>query len=732
MTTRAVFLWHMHQPDYRDPETGRPLLPWVRLHATRAYTDMAAMLERFPTARAVVNWAPCLLLQLDDYVSQKSQDHDEALARREASSLTPEERAHILAQSFSVDWDLWVKPVPRYAELLRKRGVELQQLDLLKLQAGFSAQELDDLQVHFALAWMGFSARREESLVLKLLTKGRDYSHEEKISLLDLQRAIACRVVPRWRALRERGQIEITCSPLFHPILPLLVDSDCARRAIPELPLPPRFAYPADAQLQIRRGLDVAERAFGSRPVGMWPSEGSVSPEVIELLSAAGVRWCATDQGILERSERRAGAGSPLSRAPLHLRPWSAGKEGSFRMLFRDRDLSDAIGFRYARASPGEAANDLVGRLATAPDGALVTIALDGENAWEHYAGSGEPFLTAFYERLTTDARVRCVLPSDELATPAPDRIVRLHSGSWIESNYRIWIGHAEDNAGWALLAQARAAIGQAEEAGVLSRAQLDAAIDALLPAEGSDWFWWYGDDFHTDNAAEFDVLFRRHVAAAYRALGRAAPESLGRPIISPRKDAAAALDRLEQPRRLIEPVIDGESRGYFEWAGAGCFTPGRTLGGSMHQGNNGFAALWFGFGSDQLFLRLDPREAPLRAGALRLLFSREVDPNRATAGWARASGSARETRELLFHVVPRGADGPVLDSVGASCGHGCSGAIVELVVQLSPLGLRPQDRFGLLVRALRDEVEFERLPRYGEIALAVAGREFAAAHWQV
>ena len=283
MTAKVVFLWHMHQPDYRDPETGRPLLPWVRMHASRAYTDMAAMLDRHPGVRAVVNWAPCLLLQLEEYVSGRTRDYDEELARKPAATLTASERAHVLAQGFSVDWERWVKPVPRYAELLQKRGEELSKIDLQQVQERFTAQELNDVQVHYVLGWMGFTARREEPLVQQLLSKQRNFSEDEKTRLLDVQQAVAARVLGRWRKLSERGQLEITSSPLFHPYpAALLVDTESLRGvALPQLPLP--------AALPAPRGCALADHArastwwsarFGARPVGMWPSEGSVSPAV--------------------------------------------------------------------------------------------------------------------------------------------------------------------------------------------------------------------------------------------------------------------------------------------------------------------------------------------------------------------------------------------------------------------------------------------------------------------
>ena len=717
---RAVFLWHLHQPEYRDPQTGQPLLPWVRLHATRAYTDMAAALEKWPAVNVVANWAPSLLLQLDAYVAGRSVDRDEELARRPAESLAPHERAQILKDAFSIDWDLWVRPVPRYGELLSRRGTDLRQVDLLRVQEAFSAQDLVDLQVHFMLGWMGFAARREEAQVAQLIGKGRGYSHDEKLALLDAQKRIARRIVPRWRALAERGQVEITCSPMYHPILPLLVDSDCARRAMPDATLPPRFAWPEDARAQVLRGLAYTEKTFGVRPVGMWPSEGSVSPEVVQLLEGCEVRWCATDQGNLERSER-----ATAVAGPLHHEPWAAGE---LAMLFRDRDLSDAIGFRYARSDAQAASGDLVRRINEAGAGAVVTIALDGENPWEHYPQSGELFLDALYARLSR-GEARAVLPRD---LPRPTaRLARVHSGSWIESNYRIWIGHAEDNQAWALLGQARALF-EERRAG-LAPAQAESAYEALLAAEGSDWFWWYGDDFTTENAAEFDSLFRRMVAQVFRHLNVPAPERLGRPIIAAHKDKTQAAAVLVQPRRLIAPVIDGYSHGFYEWSGAGLYRPGQSVGGSMYQGLGVFQELWFGFSLGELFLRLDPGAGADPEGELRLLFTR-ARPSGALP-WTPApgpAGSAREEKTVRLDLLRGGAECPARDERQVRCGAGRVGAIVELSLSQEALGIAPGDHLSLLVRLLKGGVEVDRLPRYGEIELTVPDRAFEKAHWQV
>ena len=702
---RVVFLWHLHQPEYRDPASGQPVLPWVRLHATRSYNDMAAAIEPHPRARAVVNWAPSLLLQLEAYAAG-AQDRDEEIARKPAEALSPAERAHVLRQGFSADWDTWVKPVPRYSELLAKRGTDLARIDLLRVQSVFSLQELNDVQVHFMLAWMGFAARNEVPLVAELQGKERGFTEAEKTQLLDASREIARRVVPRWRSLQQRGSVEITCSPLFHPILPLLVDSDSARRAMPDAALPPRFQFPQDAREQIRRGLARAEQDFGARPVGMWPSEGSVSPEVVQILGTEGVRWCATDQGILERSELEAAGGDDK---PLHHAPWWAGEVALF---FRDRDLSDRIGFRYARNDPRESAEDLLGRIAGAGKDATVTVALDGENPWERYPRSGELFLDALYGGLGEKAAP--VLPGEEIAArPPKGRIAKLHSGSWIDSNFRIWIGHPEDNQAWTLLGQARAALERARPE--LPPDRLEKACLAAFAAEGSDWFWWYGDDFTTDNAPEFDGLFRRHVEQIYRHVGLPPPERLARPIIAPQKDKSQASAISVPPRRLIKPLIDGFSRSYFEWNGAGYYRPGSAAGSSMYEGGGAFSQLWYGFSLSELYLRLDPARESDPSGELHILLARD-----------------KTERTLRMEVRPGAEKCPVLDEGGQQCGAGYSGTLVELSLSLDAVGLAASDRFGLLLRLLRGGVEVDRLPRYGDLALEVPDPSFERTHWHV
>jgi hypothetical protein len=551
---------------------------------------------------------------------------------------------------------------------------------------------------------MGFAARREHPLVAELVAKERGFSESEKEELLQISRRIARGILPRWRALAEKGVVELTCSPMFHPILPLLVDSDSARRAMPDAALPPRFQFPQDAREQVRRGLARAERDFGARPVGMWPSEGSLSPEVIEILGSEGVQWCATDQGILERSDLESPAG-----APLHHTPWRC---GPLAVFFRDRDLSDRVGFRYAKSDPDDAARDLLGRLAAAGKESTVTLALDGENPWEHYPQSGARFLDALYRGL--GGEVTPVLPREEIAVRPPrQRITRIHSGSWIESSFRIWIGHPEDNRAWTLLGQARTALERARAE--IPPDRFERAYESVLAAEGSDWFWWYGDDFVTESAPEFDALFRHNVEQVFRHIGVAPPESLARPIIAPHKDKSQAAAISVPPRRLIRPLIDGYSRSYFEWNGAGFHRPGGAAGSSMYRSGGAFSQLWYGFSPTDLYVRLDPSQGADTSGELRILLTRE-----------------NQERTLRMQVRPGGEECPVLDERGERCGAGRAGAIVELAVGVSALGLSPSDRAGLLLRLLRNGIEVDRLPRYGELELTVPDQRFEPTHWHV
>jgi alpha-amylase/alpha-mannosidase (GH57 family) len=723
---RLALLWHMHQPPYREADTGEYLLPWVRLHATRAYYDMAWVLERHPGVRCTVNFTPILLEQLEEYVAGTAQDRFQELTLRPAPDLSPEDRQAIVRSFFMVDWERHVLPVPRYHELLQKRGRDVRHADVARLAASFDDAELTDLQAHFNLAWMGFGALADDPGLRALVEKGRGYSRDDVAYVVAAQRRVLGQIVPRWRALSERGQVELSTTPYYHPILPLLCDTDAARRALPEVVLPPRFARPEDARWHVREAIASHARRFGAPPAGMWPAEGSVSPEALEVLAAEGVGWAASDEGVLLHSLP---PGAP--RLASLYRPWrvQAGAAGEVAMLFRDRALSDAIGFTYAQVPAAAAVKDFLGRLGAVADGwsaarhagpATVGVFLDGENAWEHFPNSGAEFLDALYAALEAPGgRVETVTMSEATRAPPGEAIPRIHSGSWIEASYRIWIGHAEDRQAWAALGRARDAVAAAERSGAVDAGRLARAKRHLYAAEASDWYWWYGEDFTTELAAEFDGLFRGHVVQAALLVGAHPPAEALEPIKRAGPQAATGGDAkpLREPTFLLTPALDGRETTFFEWQGSGLLRPGQHRG-SMYGGAQAFHVLHFGFDLEALYLRLDPAESPAR--------SAEVTTHVRVGVLA----GGRQTA-VDFPLVPDGAPRAGRRD-GADCGSVAFAQIVELAVPFRALGLSPGTRVALYVHALRDGVEVERLPRYGFLALAVPDADFEQVNWRV
>ena len=718
---RLALLWHMHQPPYRDADTGEYLLPWVRLHATRAYNDMAWILERHPGIRCTVNFTPILLEQLEDYVAGRARDRFLELSARPANELGPDERAAIVRGFFMVDWARNVRPVPRYWELLHKRGRDLRGRDPKRLASAFSDADLTDLQVHFNLAWMGFGALADDEGLRALREKGRGFDRDDVGYLLEAQRRILAGVVPRWSGLAERGQVELSTTPYHHPILPLLCDSDVARRALPHLPLPPRFAHPEDARWHVREALASHARRFGRPAAGMWPAEGSVSPEAIDLLSREGVRWAGSDEGVLLHS-----LPPSAPRLASVYRPWrvAAGEGRELTMLFRDRALSDAIGFTYSGVPAPEAAGDFVANVASIarawaaerlPGRPTVGVFLDGENAWEHYPQSGHEFLDRLYGALAASDAVETVTMSEATAEPHGGIVTRIHSGSWIEASYRIWIGHAEDRHAWTALGRAREALAAAERAGTVDADRLEQARQHLHAAEASDWFWWYGDDFATDLGAEFDGLFRGHVVRACLLLGVTPPREAVEPIKRVAHGAEVRAGR--EPTALVTPRIDGRETTFFEWAGAGVHRPGQHRG-SMFGGAQVFQSLHYGFDLEALYLRLDPAESAAR--------SAEV------ASHVRVillAGDRHQTIELA--LVPDGALRPGRAGAG-ELGEAALAQVLEARIPFAALGLAPGTEVALGVHATRGAVEVERLPRHGFVSFTVPDANFDRIHWNV
>jgi len=724
-TARLCWLWHMHQPYYTDPVAGTASMPWVRLHATKAYFDMAYALERYPSVRSTFNFTPSLLIQLNEAASESVVDLFLEYTRRPAADLTPTEQAFLLRHFFSANWANMVRPFPRYHELLVKRGLDLNGQDLDRLARDFSTQDFLDLQVWHNLAWFGYGAVARYPGLSALRLKDRGFTEENKRELLAIQLAVIGEIIPMYRTLADRGQIELTTSPFYHPILPLVIDTDIARRPRRESAVPSRFQAPDDAQAQLRHAIALHSRLFGRAPQGLWPSEGSVCPEMIPMLGEAGLKWMATDEGILANS-----VGSWNRRSDLYM-PWIASESGrEVEMIFRDRELSDAIGFVYSKWAPESAADDLLGRVASTVDQApheqvLVPIILDGENPWEHYYDGGEHFLGALYAKLSKGAlntggrQVSAETVSRALELQPPHRrLTRLHSGSWINSDFKIWIGHPEDNRGWELVRDTRMRLLEMESA--LSREQAAAAWQALYAAEGSDWFWWYGDDFHTEYKLEFDLLFRTHLRNVFIRAGRPIPESLNHSVMDANR--LATVEPVRLPVRLIAPAIDGMVTNFFEWRGAGTIDPAPPLG-AMWKSSDLFSQIAFGFNLEALFVRLDLQKPAVYAG-----FCVEIH-----------MVGAAIRHKAVFPLVLQGLERLTLWTATGD-GYQQRGQydsiayrkIIELAIPFKELDLHAGQEIKFSIAVTQEGLEIERYPRHHPLVFRVPDRNFEAEMWRV
>src|SRR6516164_1850950 len=609
-----VVLWHMHQPQYRDPETGRYVLPWTRLHALKDYWGMVKILEDFPNFHATFNVVPSLGLQLEEYASGQFNEPWFELAFRDAEQLTREDKNEILQRAFQVNHERLLARWPRFLELYewsRPAGGA-------QAQVTFTPRDWRDLQLLSQLAWMDEEWIAHDPVLLALSARGKDFSEKDKAALKKKQLEYLRMVLPIYREAAARGQIEISTTPFYHPILPLLCDSDIARVANPSTPLPRRaYRRPEDAREQLRRAREYHQRVFGVQPAGLWPSEGSVSDQTLTIAAEEGFRWFGTDEGVLGRTLNigffREASGLPANAEKLY-RPWRVqmGANG-ITGLFRDHLVSDLIGFVYSRMDSKAGAADLHGRLRAigerlqSPQPLTVCLFLDGENAWEYYPGHGREFLREFYGRVQGDPDFRALTASEAIAAAGDiPQTGGIFPASWINANFDVWIGHAEDVQAWDLLWDAREAYARAEEArkqgrnDAPSEEALKEAKESLLAAEGSDWCWWFGPEHSTANDAEFDALYRRHLTAIYRALGMVAPDELAKPI---KRQPERAL--FVPPSEYLRIEVNGRDSSYFEWLGAALYSPERRSG-AMHGRTFYLRELRYGFESNRFCVRVD------------------------------------------------------------------------------------------------------------------------------
>jgi alpha-amylase/alpha-mannosidase (GH57 family) len=721
-----VILWHMHQPQYRDPATGNYVLPWTRLHALKDYWGMVKVLGEFPKVHATFNFVPLLAEQVEEYASGRFKEEWFEIAFSPADSLTLEQKRQALERAFQVNESL-VHRWPRFSELLsqlRSGGAEA-------CIGYFALRDWRDLQFLSQLAWMDEEYLAKDPVVRQLSEKGADYTEEDKVQLLEKQHELLAAVLPEYRKAAQRGQIEISTTPYYHPILPLLCDTDIARISNPHTPLPhPPFRYPEDAREQLTRARIFHERVFGKAPVGLWPSEGSVSDEALGIAMELGFQWFATDEGVLGRTQNigfwRDAAGYPENGRQLYT-PWRIRRGGKqMSGFFRDHYLSDLVGFVYSRMGAEAAADDLYRRIRAVGDREqsgrtpTLSVILDGENAWEYYPENGRDFLRKFYQRISADPDIRALTASEamEAASDQP-KIESIFPASWISANFDVWIGHTEDVRAWDLLRDARevyqCAVDRHNEDKTSTSpdwpAQRKRAYESILAAEGSDWNWWYGPEHGSANDAEFDALYRKHLSEIYRALGEHVPDVLAHPI-----KRAPDRARREAPMAYLTVKVDGRESSYFEWLGAGLYATDRRQR-AMHGRAYVLGDLYYGFGDSHFYLRVDPIPevvAEMPSYQLRLTI------------W-----DSRETR-ISLRVEDGKMAGCILEQAGVCLLHpetvvlGACGKILEVGLAKELFDLRGRRELLLGVALWRGGLPLDVLPVEGMLNIAL-GEEFFA-----
>ncbi len=720
----VALYWHMHQPLYRSALTGDYNLPWARLHGSKDYLHMAELAAQYPQVHQNFNFVPSLLDQLEDYGEHGASDRWMEVSLRERFSTT--DRAFVLEQFFGFNWDKVIGASPAYRRLYSMREVAKAAPEAMP------DQYFRDVAAWFNLSWIDPEAVARDPELRKLRERGAYYSLADLQLIIEKQREIIRGIVPAYRKLEADGVVEVTTSAYYHPILPLLIDIEAARVASPNLDLPLEgISWPEDAFEQLRKARERHEECFGYPPRGLWPSEGSVSPQLLETLrGSAAFRWLASDEAILARSLgtwfERDGAGVLLD--PWRLYQPYLSPDGETAIIFRDRDLSDRIGFVYQNMPGVEAADDLMQRLYNAQEKLndpeqpyLVSIVLDGENCWETYEANGNPFMHRLLSRLSNEDRIKTVTLSEYLDWfPVRERLPQLFSGSWINNDFETWVGQQDQNIAWDYLARTRARLVSWQNDNCLADVEvLSRAWAQIYISEGSDWFWWYCDRNRIDQAPMFDVEFRGRLADVYSIIGLPTPDWLKRPI-----ESDSTRLRPPAPASRITPEMTAAEKPSAGW-GPAAVRESSSSTGSMQKGGAVLRRLRFGNDPDDFYLRL---EGAAKLDRYRVAVYFTTGGQRSSNRLVRFDTGVTETGNKPLgweYAVEDGqlrryqaGPGESWQEIPTEGEVRLEGRVIEARVPLRELESTPGDSMSFVVAAAREDVVVEQMPSAGYVSL--------------
>jgi alpha-amylase/alpha-mannosidase (GH57 family) len=690
-TLDVCFVWHFHQPQYQDLATTEAVLPWSRLHCARNYTMMLHMLEEQPAAHVTINLTPVLAAQLVAYAQDMCTDEWLALAQKPAEELDPAQRTRLLELFFDANQQRIIDQSPRYHQLSLRRSDP---------PAAWSEAEFRDLQCLFTRAWICPSDLLAQSGGAALLEKTRDFTEEEHQRLVRIQQELVRGFLPRLTRLCQSGQVELATSPYAHPILPLLIDTDTAA-IVQDTPLPhPPFRHIEDAQQQLVQGKQYVEKLLQATISGCWPSEGSVSLQAVAEIARAGFLWTATDEDILLRQ-------LPTKDRTALYHPYEARTTaGNIAMIFRDRGLSDAIGFQYASMTTENAIGELMSHIRAVRDGlnqtGMIAIIMDGENAWEFYPEGGVPFLRSLYKTLAQEDDVKLSTVSEALHDVPASEMPAFRPGSWIDGNFRVWIGGDEDNKSWQYLRTMR------EDWAQFSLEERDRSLLSMFAAEGSDWNWWYGRDRTADTAVQFDDLYRRHLMNVYTLAGHSVPDLLLQPILDGNVPVIVV-----EPTGLMNPHIDGESVSYLDWA-SGRTLQGESGGGAMNVGARAIKSLRIGYSLSTLYLLLELAQDTLVMKDLKVevRLSSKVGPAHVVI--------QREGDKVTAQIDPDGEFAWAFDKT------------LQIGLPFSTIRAQLGERITFTVLVSGGGRLIATMPARGVIALVLPGPDYELQHWEV